>query len=205
MASVPTGGPPPPLAVAAEFAAAAAAAASISKYQQQQQHQAPTHLLHNCCNTLSACYLICHPNRAKITPVILFGGGFPSHATAAILAPGPTRTHAKVTVAATLGQKMPPVIKFSPAVASGPNHGKNVKQCCLGHGDAKDYALYTHKGIKALIRQLQKDHEARQWNMVLAASFRYPGGLTFFQQKGDGGLWQQRMFGDCYAPNSFLP
>ena len=49
-----------------------------------------------------ACLLcICHVKRADTTPMI-FVEGFPSHATAAVLAPGSTTTHMKVTVAAML-------------------------------------------------------------------------------------------------------
>jgi len=79
-----------------------------------------------------------------------------------------------VNVAAAFGQKMSPAwtyfTKFSPAVPSGPNQGKNVK-CSLGREDGMECPLYTHNGTKALIRHLQKDHQA-EWKLVLAARSR---------------------------------
>ena len=68
----------------------------------------------------------------------------------------------KVNVAASFGQKMPPVwpsfAKFSPAVPSRLNHGENVK-CCLKRGEGMGCPLSTHNGTKILIRYLQKDHD----------------------------------------------
>lgn len=43
---------------------------------------------------------------------MVFGRGLPRQATAAVFALGSTTTHAKVAVAVSLGQKMPPVTIF---------------------------------------------------------------------------------------------
>ena len=60
--------------------------------------------------------------RSKHDANVLLAGA--PHATAAVLAPGFTTTHMKVTVAATHGRKMPSVTKFSPAVPHGPTTAK---------------------------------------------------------------------------------
>ena len=88
---------------------------------------------------------------------------------AAVHAPGSTTTYTKVTVAATVAQKMPPATKFAPAIPSGTNHRKSYK-CCLGHGDAKERLPYAHNGIKALTRHSHSS--TKHWELVLAASSR---------------------------------
>lgn len=85
-----------------------------------------------------------------------------------------------VNVAVTCGQKMSPVCacftKFSPAVPSGPNPGKDDK-CCQRRADGKKCLLHARNGTKALVRRLQKDHETK-WKLILAASSRSAQGKS---------------------------
>ena len=156
MASVPSGVPPPPSAFATPAAAAAAPAAAIPGAEPATAKPAIDRSPEECNDNASD----------------LWAGA--SHDTAAVPVTGSTTKHTKLHVAAIFCQKMSPVwayvTKFSPAVPSGLNQGKNVK-CCRRRGDGKECPLYTHNGTKALIRPTHKDHEV-EWKLVFARSCR---------------------------------
>lgn len=76
------------------------------------------------------------------------GGGFSCYSSSPCS--GCTTTQTKVTVAATLGQKIPPATTCSQAVPSG--RGKSVEECCLGQGNASDCPLFALSVTNVLIR-----------------------------------------------------
>lgn len=148
MASVPTGGPRPPSAAPTPAAAAPPPAAARP----------------------AAAVL------AAATPSIdLSSEGSKDNAGDRLAGfPSPTTTHMKVNVGATFVQKMPPVwaciTKFSPAVASGPNQGNNVK-CCLASRRLQGLPSVPPQRHQGLDQTFHKDHEAK-WKLVLGASSR---------------------------------
>ena len=94
-----------------------------------------------------------------------------SHATAAVLAPGSTTIHTKVAVAATLGHKMPPFTKCSPAVPWGTRHGDTLQKLPRSwrpHGMSSVHPQ-RHEGFDQPFTHF---HEAQQWELILAASSR---------------------------------
>ena len=130
MAFVPTGGTHYVLLISDAETPAAAAAAT------------------RCCNT---CYRLL--SEESEDSAVIYWRGLPMlHTAAAALIPGSTTIHTKVNVAATFRQEVSPVWaclpKLSPAAASGPNQGKNVK-CCLRRGDGKECPMYQqrHQGF----------------------------------------------------------